>query len=237
LQPINRVFYALTQPIDRYAIRPVAIAYKTVVPHPLRDGVRNAIQNLQEPVVILNDILQLHPGRAIKGIVRMAINSTLGLGGLFDAARRKPFHIPHHENGFGDTLGYYGMPPLIYLYLPVLGPTTLRDTAGDVGDDFSRPRLLYKITHPDSDRPLWKGATRMGNVGTTIMVVDGIDDRAENDQELESIRKDSVDPYAALRSAYLQDRAGEIAALHARDGADAKNPHLDDPLTDPAAGK
>lgn len=235
LQPINRVFYAVNQPIDRFLIRPVAIAYKTVIPHPARDGVRNAIQNLYEPIVIFNDLLQLRPGRAVKGIFRFLINSTVGLGGLFDVARHKPFHIAHHDNGFADTLGVIGIPPIAYLYLPVLGPMTLRDAGGDYVDDLAEPRILHKILHPDSDKPIWKARVKMGTTGTVIYAVQGIDERAESDQELENIRTQSVDPYAALRTSYLQDRAGEIAALKAHDGKPPKNAALDDPLEDPAA--
>jgi len=235
--PLNRISYAITQPIDRFILRPAAIAYTKVVPAPLRDGARNAIQNLSEPLVIFNDLLQLRPGRAVRGVARIVLNSVIGIGGLFDVAKRKPFAIPHHANGFGDTFGYYGVGPIFYLYLPVLGPTTLRDTAGGYVDDLAQPRLLYKISHPDSDKPVWSTRINLGTTGTIISIVDGLDKRAENDQELESIRNTSVDPYAALRANYLQDRAGEIAALRAKDGKPAANPHMDDPLADPAATK
>ena len=236
-EPINRISYAVTQPIDRFILRPAAIAYSKVVPRPLRDGARNFIQLLSEPECIFNDLLQLRPVRALKGVARFVLNGTLGIGGLFDVAKRKPFHIPHHDNGFGNTLGYYGVGPLAYFYMPVLGPTTIRDFAGDYVDDLSQPRLLYLITHPDSDKPIFRSRVKLGMLGTIVRVVGGLDQRAENDQELEAIRTDSVDPYAAMRTSYLQDRAGEIAALKAKDGAEAANPHLDDPLADPAAGK
>lgn len=236
LAPINRISYAISQPIDRFILRPAALTYKAVVPHPLRDGARNAIRNLNDPLIVFNDLLQLRPGRALRSTVRFILNSTLGLGGLFDVARRKPFHIPHHANSFADTLGYYGVKPLVYLYLPVLGPTTLRDFGGGFVDDLAHPRLLYKITHPDSDRPIWKARTNLGTTGTVIRVVSGLDARAEADDDLRRFRTDSIDPYAALRAAFLQDRAGEIASLRAKDGAAPENAHFDDPLTDPAAG-
>ncbi|WP_068075613.1 MlaA family lipoprotein [Novosphingobium lentum] len=235
LAPINRISYAISQPIDRFILRPAAIVYTKVVPKPARDGARNAIQNLSEPLVIFNDLVQLHPHRAVAGVVRFLINSVFGIGGLIDVAKRKPFHIRHHANGFGDTLGYYGVGPILYLYLPVLGPTTLRDTAGDFGDAFAQPRILYKITHPDSDRPIWRNSLNLGKTGTVIRVVDGLDKRAEVDQELESIRRDSVDPYATLRASYLQDRAGEIAALKAKPVAEGAVLDPVDPATDPLA--
>ncbi|MBU6267724.1 MAG: VacJ family lipoprotein, partial [Sphingomonadales bacterium] len=233
--PINRVFYAINRPIDRFVFRPAAMAYKAVLPKPVRDGARNFLQLIDEPAVIFNDVLQLRPGRAIKGVARFVLNATLGFGGLFDVARRKPFKLPHHDNSFGDTLGYYGMGPLLYVYLPVLGPITVRDFGGGYVDDLVKPRLLYAITHPDSDKPIFRTKVKVGRAGTAAMVVGGLDERAESDEDLKAIEHDSVDPYAAMRTSFLQDRAGEIASLKARDGAEPVNPHLDDPLADPAA--
>lgn len=235
LEGFNRVSYAITLPIDRFLIRPVAMAYKTVIPHPLRDGARNFISNLYEPVVFANDLLQFRPKRALHTALRMVLNTAFGIGGLFDVAKRKPFHLPHHANGFGDTLGYYGIGPIAYLYLPVIGPTTIRDFSGEVADNFAEPRLLDKIVHPDSDRSLLRARLKMGTYSTVVLVVNGLDQRAENDQELQTIKHTSVDPYATLRSSYLQDRAGEIAGLQARDGQAPVNPTLEDPLLDPAA--
>lgn len=237
LQGFNRLSYRFTQPIDRFILRPAAITYKTVVPHQLRDGARNFIRNLFEPLVFFNDVVQLRPRRALRTVVRMALNTALGIGGIFDVAKRRPFHIEHHDNGFGDTLGYYGIGPIAYVYLPVLGPTTLRDIVGGVGDSFAEPRLLDRLVHPDSDRPLLRAKLHVGRYSAIAEIVQGLDLRAENDAALTAIRRTSVDPYASLRSSYLQDRAGEIAALKLKDGQVAVNPALDDPLNDPAAGK
>ncbi len=237
LEGLNRIGYKISQPIDRFIIRPVALTYLAVVPHPVRDGARNFIRNLFEPIVFFNDLLQLRPKRALHTLARMALNSAVGLGGVFDVAKRKPFHLVHRENGFGDTLGYYGIGPVAYVYLPVLGPSTLRDLVGEVGDAYAEPRLLDRLVHPDSDRPLLRAKLHLGKATEIVDVVSGIDRRAESDTELETIKRTSVDPYAALRSSYLQDRAGEIAALKARDGQAPVNPALDDPLADPAAGK
>jgi phospholipid-binding lipoprotein MlaA len=236
-EPINRVSYAITQPIDRFLIRPAALAYKKIVPHPVRDGARNFIRNLYEPVVFLNDLLQLRPKRALHTAARMSLNFVLGIFGVFDVAKRRPFHLVHHDNGFGDTLGYYGMGPIAYLYLPVIGPTTIRDFSGEVADNFAEPRLLDKLVHPDSDRSLLRSKLKMGKYSATVLLVSGLDSRAENDAELQAIGRSSVDPYASLRSSYLQDRAGEIAGLRAKDGQAPANPDFADPLLDPAAGK
>lgn len=235
LEPVNRISYAISQPIDRLVLRPLAMTYKAVVPKPARDGARNAISNIGEPVVFLNDILQLRPGRALKTLFRFLINSTIGVGGLFDIAKREPFHLKHRSNGFGSTLGYYGVGPIMYLYLPVLGPTTLRDTSSQYVDPLVSDRLLDKVLYPNSGRKLLKESPQIGTPGTVITVVNGLDQRAENDDDLRRFKEDSVDPYAALRASFMQDRAGEIAGLRAKDGEVPKAEAFDDPLTDPEA--
>ena len=237
LEPINRVFYAINQPIDRLVLRPAAMVYKTIVPKPARDGARNAISNFGEPIVFINDLLQLRPDRAIRTVGRFLVNSILGLGGLFDIAKREPFYLKHHNNGFADTLGYYGMGPVIYVYLPILGPTNLRDSAGHYGDSYFMDRNLHNLIHPDEDSPYFRTQPKLGTAGTAMTVVDGLDQRAENDDDLRNITEDSVDPYAALRASYLQDRAGEIAELKAKQGEAPKTEGFEDPLVDPEAPK
>lgn len=234
LEPINRISYAISQPIDRFVLRPAAMVYKTVIPKPARDGARNAISNFGEPIIFLNDVVQLRPKRAIRTLGRFLINSILGLGGIFDIAKRKPFHIEHHNNGFADTLGYIGIGPILYVYLPVLGPTTLRDSAGSYGDSYFWDRNLHKLIHPNGRSPYFRTQPKLGKSGTIITVISGLDQRAENDDDLIRFKRDSVDPYAALRASYLQDRAGEIAALKAKDGEAPATEGFSDPLVDPA---
>ena len=235
LEGINRISYAISQPIDRLILRPLAIAYQTVLPRPLRDGARNAIANARTPLIFANDLLQLHPDRALATLARFVINSAIGVFGLFDIAKRKPFNLPRRDNDFGNTLGYYGVGPVLYLYLPVLGPTTLRDSAAQFGDGLIDNRLLDKVLYPNSGRRILRDAPDLGTVGTVITIVDGLDQRAENDAELRSIQEDSIDPYAALRANFLQNRAGDIAELKAREGQAPKSDALDDPLVDPEA--
>ena len=212
LEGFNRASYKFSTGIDKAILRPVALAYRHIVPHPARDGLRNALSNIGEPFVFVNDLLQLKIGRGIKTLGRFAINSTLGLAGLFDNAKRKPFHLPHHNNSLGDTLGFYGVGPGPYLYLPVLGPTTLRDAvAGQL-----QGLILTVIVKTPLQRRDYQISTA---------VIGGLDQRAESDDDLRVITEDSVDPYATLRSVVLQDRAGEIAGL--------KSGSLDDPTKDP----
>ena len=230
----NRVSYAISQPIDRFVLRPAAMVYKTVVPHILRDGVRNFLANLFTPVIFVNDVLQLRPKRALHTTTRFLLNATLGIGGVFDVAKRHPFAIKAHPNGFADTLGYYGVPSGPYLYLPVVGPASPRDAAGYFADWFSQPRLLNRMLNPDKDRPLIRSKLVLGQKSMITMIVGGLDQRAQNDAALKAITEQSVDPYAALRSSYLQSREGEIAALKGPDGTARANASFDDPLRDPA---
>jgi phospholipid-binding lipoprotein MlaA len=234
LEPINRISYAISQPIDRFILRPAAMVYKAVVPKPARDGARNAISNFGEPIVFINDVVQLRPKRAIRTLGRFLINSVLGLGGIFDIAKRKPFNIKHHNNGFSDTLGYLGIGPLFYIYVPVLGPTNFRDMIGQYGDSYFWDRNLHKLIHPNGRSNYFRTQPRLGKSSTIISVISGLDQRAENDEDLKAITQDSVDPYAALRANYLQDRAGEIAELKASDGVAPATQGFDDPLVDPA---
>lgn len=220
LEGFNRISFSVSQVIDRIVIRPAAIAYRNVIPKPARDGAHNVLSNLGEPLIFFNDVLQLRPDRAIGTLGRFLINSTLGIGGLFDIAKRKPFKLPHHPNSFGDTLGYYGVKPGPYIYLPVIGPTTLRDAIGG-GENLIPPAIV----HGPLDRKDFNIAS---------VIVDGLDRRERSDDELKAMLSDAIDPYATFRANYLQDRAGEIAALKARKGEQPKIDAFDDPLTDPA---
>jgi phospholipid-binding lipoprotein MlaA len=142
---MNRVFYAINQPIDRFIFRPPAMVYKAVVPRPAREGVRNALSNIYSPVTFLNDVVQLRPKRALNTLGRFLINSTLGIGGLFDIAKRKPFHLQGHTNSFSNSLAMLGMTSGPYLYLPFIGPSSFRDMLGAGGDTFAQPLLVNRV--------------------------------------------------------------------------------------------
>ncbi len=204
LETFNRSTYDFSMTVDKAILRPVALGYRHVVPIPARDGLRNVLSNLGEPLVFVNDLLQLKIGRAGKTLGRFVINSTFGLAGLFDNAKRKPFYLPHHNNSLGDTLGYYGVGPGPYLYLPILGPTTLRDAVAG---------QLQGMLLPNISRTPF--GLREYQISTGV--VGGLDQRAQADGDLRAITADSVDPYATLRSVVLQDRAGEIEGLKSGD--------------------
>jgi phospholipid-binding lipoprotein MlaA len=121
---LNKVTFAATQAVDRAVIEPAAKAYGKTIPYPIRAGLRHFFTNLTEPVVALNFLLQLKPGKAAETLGRFALNSTVGIGGLLDVAVAKPFKLPYRRNGFANTMAYYGVGPGPFLFVPLVGPTT-----------------------------------------------------------------------------------------------------------------
>jgi phospholipid-binding lipoprotein MlaA len=222
LEGFNRAMFGIHQALDKSIYRPIAMGYQHVVPKPVRSGLRNFFSNLAEPVVFLNYLLQFKFGKAAETLVRFTVNSTLGVGGFFDIAKTKDFNLPHRNNSFGDTLAYYGVGPGPYLFLPLVGPTTLRDVLGGPLDGAVLPLAVGK---PFTD---WRYQLSSG-------VITGLDLRAESDPELRALFGGAVDPYATLRSVWLQNRAAEVADLrHHR--VEVRSPsELDDPLRDPGA--
>ncbi|RYD41265.1 MAG: VacJ family lipoprotein [Sphingomonadales bacterium] len=131
LQEANIASYRVVQSVDKALVAPVATGYQGIVPEPVRDGLGNALRNLSEPINFLNFLLQFKLGKAAETLGRFVVNTTFGVGGLVDVAKTEPFNLPYRRNGFANTLGFYGVEPGPYFYLPLLGPTTLRDLAGN----------------------------------------------------------------------------------------------------------
>jgi len=202
LEELNATSYEVTQGVDNAIVAPIAFAYKEVLPRPIRSGLRNFLHNLGEPIVFLNFMLQLKPNKAAETVGRFAINTTLGAAGLVDVAKRKPFNLPRRRNGFANTLGYYGVKPGPYLYLPLVGSTTLRDFIGNKLDQLILPMSLGTSLF----RPAF---------AIPIAALSELNSRIEFDDELKEIRA-TRDPYVAARSYYLRKRQAEIDALHGR---------------------
>lgn len=198
-EQLNAESYRITQAIDQAFVEPLAYAYRDGLPEPIRDGLGNAVRNLGEPSNALNFLLQGKIGKAFGALGRLAINSTLGVGGLFDVAEKPAIGLPYRRNGFANTFGYYGVGPGPYLYLPVTGATSVRDVIGSTLD-----QLLL---------PLAVGAPfNRTEFAAGYFVVNGLDARLEVDAELAAIRA-TDDPYGVRRDTYLARRAREIAAL------------------------
>jgi len=214
-EKVNAKAFEAAQAVDQALVEPVANAYSSVIPEPIRDGVRNFLSNLGEPINFLHSLLQLKPKKAIKTLGRFAINTTLGIGGVFDQASKEPFNIERQPNGLANTLGYYGVGPGPYLYLPLIGSTTVRDLIGRVADLSLLPAVVGKpLNDPYYAIP----------AGT----IKSLNDRLEVDDQIDAIREKCGDPYAASRDIYLLKREAEINALRGRENA--RNSEISDRL-------
>jgi len=198
LEPLNRASYQVDLALDTLVLRPAAEAYGIVVPEPVRGRVRNVLDNLRLPVVFANDVLQAQPRRAGDSLARFAINTTVGLLGIFDVAT--DWGYPAHYADFGQTLGRWGMKEGHFLYVPVLGPTNGRDLIGFGVDVAADPwGRIGQSNDP------WVNAFRVARP-----TLNYLDVREGLIPVLDDIRKNSVDPYATLRSAYRQRREALI---------------------------
>lgn len=192
---LNRKNYAIQGVLDRRVIRPLSWIYRKLTPGPLRRGIHNVIVNLSEPVVIVNDVLQLRFKQAGVSATRLVTNSTIGLLGLLDAAGHAG--LPHHDNGFGVTMGRYGVSSGPYLYVPMVGPSTVRDLTGEIVDFVSNPMH-------------WATYAYRARIDTGQLAVGGLDTRVLTEDQLNALLSGAVDPYATLRSVYLQDKKAQI---------------------------
>ncbi|MDC0642935.1 VacJ family lipoprotein [Candidatus Pelagibacter sp.] len=201
-EPINRATFAFNQGLDKIVFKPVAKAYR-VLPSPIRVGTSNALENLSSLITIPNNILQGEFNKAGVNTTRFFINTTFGIAGIFDVAEIMGFQ-EYEKEDYGQTLGTLGVGPGCYLVLPVIGPSTVRDTVGSlaniVGGDPWYNITVANNTEHFSDFDYW--ITR---------VTAGIDFRAKNLDSFDNLEKNSLDFYASIRSLYLQDRQMKIA--------------------------
>lgn len=198
-EPFNRAMYDVNQAIDRAVLRPVAQGYRTVVPPPVRTGVRNVLSNLRSPVVLMNDALQGETQRFGTTLGRFLLNTTLGVGGIFDVA--KELGLPAHGEDFGQTLATYGVGEGPYLFLPLLGPSNPRDLVGFVAGILADPFTWLTF-----------GNAQVANTASYIRTGTTVVDTREGVLDtLDDVERSSLDPYATLRSGYRQRRARDIA--------------------------
>ncbi len=214
LEPMNRVIFQFNEAADKLVLRPLAIGYRAIVPRGVRGGIRNFLNNLEAPLVLLNDLLQGEGLRARDTIGRFMTNTILGLGGVIDVARDAG--IPYHDEDFGQTLAVWGAGPGPYLVLPLYGPSNVRDGIGDGVDALVDPVALYI-------------REEYGLEGSAVRyTVDTVDWRAANLEIIDDLRRSSIDFYAATRSAYRQQRSNEIRnGRAAPDSPDALPPMIE----------
>lgn len=192
LEPMNRALFAVNSGINRAIIGPLAMGYRHAVPRPARDGIRNVLANASSPVGFANDLLRGDPCRAGDTLLRLVINTSFGLGGLFDVA--KHMGIPGHDTDFGVTLGVWGVPSGPYLFVPVLNSTNLRDLGG-MGVDLAADPWSWAASGVVLDDADWG---RLGMYAT---------DTAERWLDrVREINRTALDPYSAYRSIYRQHR-------------------------------
>lgn len=196
LEGINRGVYKFNDMADRAVIKPVATAYKTVTPSPIRKGISNFFSNIGTLTTVINDLLQFKFAHAFTDAGRFVINSTFGIAGLIDVASMD--NIEKRNEDFGQTLGHWGVDTGAYLVLPFVGPSTVRDTAGLVFDTVTSDPITY--THNIDE-------IRLHNQLRTAQLVDK---RTQLLDATDIVDNASIDPYAFLRDAYLQRRASLV---------------------------
>jgi phospholipid-binding lipoprotein MlaA len=209
LEPFNRAMYHFNDKLYFWVLKPVAQGYATVVPEPARIGVRNFFSNTTFPIRFVNCVLQADFGGAASELGRFLMNTLWGIGGLLDPASNKDIDLAKRDEDFGQTLGVYGVGQGFFINWPILGPSSPRDTLGLVGDLFLQP-LTYV------------GSTEL-SVG--VKGYEKVNDTSLRIGDYESLKEAAIDPYVAIRDAYVQYRLkkvkdrGQTPEVSGREGA------------------
>jgi len=200
-EKLNRATFAFNQGLDKALIKPIAKGYRKL-PNPIQKGTKNAVTNLSTLITIPNNILQGDVKTAMINTSRLVLNTTVGLLGTIDVANKMGF--PKYEKeDYGQTLGKWGVGPGCYLVLPVLGPSSIRDTAGSFANVLGGDPWYNASIH-GNNQFLSEGAY------IASKALSGVSFRADNIESFENLEKNSIDFYASLRSLYLQDRENKI---------------------------
>ena len=194
LEPFNRLMFKLNDKLYFWCLKPIALGYSFIVPEGGRIAVRRFFSNLSMPVRFINDVLQFKFKYAGIALSRFVINSTIGVLGFTDPAEK--WKLFKHEEDFGQTLGVYGAGPGFYITWPILGPSSLRDTFGLVGDFFTEP-TNYLFPHDRYAVVLINAYRRVNETSLNIGLYEGI-------------KKDSFDPYVSIRDGYYQHRESMV---------------------------
>jgi phospholipid-binding lipoprotein MlaA len=213
LEANNREIHDFNRSIDKTILRPISGAFRSGPPGPVMEGVSNFARNLDTPGAVVNNLLQGRPGLAVENTLRFALNSTVGLAGLFDPA--SALGLEGKTTDFGETLHVWGAGEGNYVELPFLGPSTERDMVGKIVDLGLNP-LRYLIPSPEN------------NIVTAAQVVSSLGDRARYSETVDSVLYDSADSYAQARLLYLQNRRFQLGQTAGDAGDDA----FEDPYED-----
>jgi phospholipid-binding lipoprotein MlaA len=198
---LNRATFSLNQGLDKVIFKPVAKGYRKL-PSPIRSGTSNALENISSLITIPNNILQGEFKKAGINTGRFAVNTTVGILGIFDMATKMNF--PEYEKeDYGQTFGAWGIGAGCYVVLPIIGPSTVRDAFGSFvnvlgGDPYYNASVHGNNQYLDKDLYM------------TTKIISGIDFRAKNIESIDNLEKNSMDFYASVRSLYLQDRQQKI---------------------------
>lgn len=208
LEPLNRRVHRFNEAVDRRVAKPLANVYVKITPRPLRLGVGNFFNNLSQPVSALNALLQGKPKQAVQTVGRFLLNSTLGIGGVFDPATSA--NLPNKSEDFGQTLGVWGWKKSRYLELPLFGPRTIRDALGMAGD---APLSPMRRIEEDKVRVFLQGL-QLVDVRTQLLSVD-------------RMREGAADDYALVRDAWMQRRQYQIFGEGKAEDAQSLPDYLD----------
>ena len=207
---MNRGVFRFNEGADRYVIEPAAKGWDFVMPDPVERAIDRFFDNVGFPVKFVNDLLQAKPVAAAQDLSRFVINTTLGVAGFFDPATE--FGIEGHDEDFGQTLGYWGVPPGPYLVLPIIGPSSPRDTVGLVADSAGQVYPYFVVW--------W--------VSSAITATDLLNRRSLALDEIAAERESALDLYAAVRNAWVSYRENQV-----RDREEQESDRDDDLYSDP----
>jgi len=215
---VNRVSYTVTDKVDRAVLKPAAKGYKAVTPDFVETGVSNFFDNISYPRVFVNDLLQAKFNSALHDTGRFLLNTTIGVGGLFDPATSAG--LEKNDEDFGQTLGKWGVPSGPYVFIPLLGPATVRDGIGRVPDMFTDPSFYID-----------NSSVRYGLLGLELL--DGRARLLEAEKALNGV----YDRYAILRSVYLQQREYKVRDGNVPEDNSMEEEFPDEPEADSAPAK
>ena len=205
IQPFNRAMLSFNEVLDKVLFNPVVAVYRTVVPEVARKAVHNVLDNVKSPVYLANELLQGDMQGAGTVVKRFAINTTVGIAGIMDVAAKTG--TPYQPEDFGQTLAVWGVGPGPYIVWPIMGPSTLRDSVGFVGDIAMDPLYWYAVNNE-------KTGLQYTRAGLTLL-----DTKDKYRDTMEDLRRNSGDLYTSLQSVYMQRRKALINDLDPKKAA------------------